>query len=577
MTDIRVDDLSTLRARAQGWRDEDPDAETRAELETLITSGSEADLADHFGSRLQFGTAGLRGILGPGPNRMNRVMVRRATAGLGAYLKQQVANAAERGVVVGYDGRKNSRVFAEDTARVLLGAGLKVHLFPFLVPTPLTAFAVTHLNAAGGVMVTASHNPPEYNGYKVYWETGGQIVPPHDSGISSCIDAIGRTDALPLPDLDEARATGDLVDLDEDLVEHYLEGVAALSVHPEAPKGAGLVLAYTPLHGVGAVFTEQALARAGFDAVHVVAEQREPDGGFPTVRFPNPEEPGAMDAVLALAAKVGADLALAADPDADRLAVALPDAGGNWKMLTGDQVGILLAHYLLTEGGGGPERAVANSIVSSRMLASVARSHGITHLETLTGFKWIAHTAITHKAETGSRLVMGYEEALGYSVGELVRDKDGVSAVAIFAEMAAWLKQNGRTVFGLLEEAYRRYGLYVTRQVSLTFKATEMARIVALMEKTRAAPPEHIGDWKVVEVVDLARGGSDLPPTDLVLFRLEGDGRVLVRPSGTEPKLKSYYEVKEDVGADETLADARGRAESALEKLVTAHQALLGE
>ncbi len=558
--------------RVRAWRDADPNPETRAEAEALLEAGDEAVLRARFEGRLAFGTAGIRGTLGAGPQRMNRLMVRQVSAGVGAYYAASLDDARARGVVIGYDGRTGSRVFAEDTARVFLGLGYQVHLATGTVPTPLTAFATRDLGAACGVMVTASHNPPEYNGYKVYAPNGAQIIPPQDTGIAAAIEAVAD---IPLGDLEAARADGRLIDLGEEMKQRYLDGVMALRVHPEAADGTDLTVAYTPMHGVGAELAEAALKRAGYTQVHTVAAQREPDAAFPTVRFPNPEEEGAMDLVLALAEEVGADLACANDPDADRLAVALPGPGG-WKLLTGDQVGTLLAYYLVTEGAGEGTRTVASSLVSSQLLGRMAEALGVTCLTTLTGFKWIANAAMDHSRDHGSRFVFGYEEALGYCVGELVRDKDGISAVTLFAELAAWLKRQDRTVSGLLEDVYRRFGFYLTEQRSRVLPGAEgLETMKALLARFRADPPRAIGGYAVVDYQDLAEGAMGLPPSDVLIYRLEGDRRVILRPSGTEPKLKSYYEVREPVAEGEPFADAAARARTALDALAEAHQGML--
>ena len=558
---------------AAAWLRQDVDPDTQAELRGVLENGDTAALAELFAGRLQFGTAGIRGVLGAGPMRMNRVVVRQVSAGLADYVADNVRAALDRGIVVAYDGRRKSRVFAEDAARVFLARGFKVYLGTDVMPTPTAAFAVTDRNAAAGVMVTASHNPPEYNGYKVYWENGAQIIEPHDSGISNAIDRVTRADEIALAELDQARGAGRLEDLAQPLHDRYQAAIAALSVHPEA-SATNIAIAYTPLHGVGAYSVETALARAGFSNVHTVASQREPDGEFPTVRFPNPEEDGAMDAALALAREIRADLVIANDPDADRLAIGLPKGDG-FEMLTGDQVGALLADYLLAEGVGG-RRLVATTIVSSSLLAKMAASIGVDYRETLTGFKWIANTAIAHKAEHDSRFVMGYEEALGYTVGEVVRDKDGVSAALLFAELTAWAKSRGETVAQRLDAIYRRFGLFSTEQKSLVMPGAEgMSRMADLMERVRSNPPEAIAHRRVMSRHDLLAGALDLPKSDVLIFRLEGDCRVIMRPSGTEPKLKSYYEVCEPVATDEPISAAAGRAKVALAALRDAHQALL--
>jgi phosphomannomutase len=565
-----------LAARARSWLDQDPDETTRTELTDLLAraeSGGDVglaaglELASRFEGQLEFGTAGIRGVLGAGPMRMNRVLVRKVTAGLAEYLVATVPDARERGVVIGRDARRLSKELADDTARVLRGAGFRVMLATRPWPTPTTAWVTLERRAAAGVMVTASHNPPAYNGYKVYWENGAQIIPPHDVGIAAAIARVGRTDRLPMPELDDSvEALGD------DVRRDYLRAAHQLVVAPEAPRN-GLRIAYTPLHGVGAECVEELLGGDGFE-IHTVGAQREPDAAFPTVAFPNPEEKGAMDLVIDLAERLSADLVLANDPDADRLAVALPD-GGRYRMLTGDQIGILLADYLLTTTPGGT-RLVACSLVSSQQLRYLAEHHGAAFRETLTGFKWIANTAIAWQAETGGRFVMGYEEALGYTVGELVRDKDGVSAALLFAELAAWNRARGRSVVEHLDDIYRRVGLFLTEQVSTNAVGADgMEHLRALMRRFRATPPTEINGHRVDEAVDLAVPAGDLPPSDVLVYKLEGGRRIIMRPSGTEPKLKSYYEVRIDVAADEDLLDARVRGMGELGKLRDAHQALL--
>jgi phosphomannomutase len=568
---------------ARAWLARDPDPDTRAELGALLAkveagdAAAAAELAERFSGRLEFGTAGIRGVLAAGPQRMNQLQVREVTAGLAAYLAAEVPDARTRGAVIGYDGRRKSRLFAEETAAVLAAAGFVVHLADHPWPTPVTAFAVLRLGAAAGVMVTASHNPPEYNGYKVYWGNGAQIIPPIDGGIASAIAAVAGT-AIATTSLDRARAAGLLHALGAAMEDAYVAEVLALQVAPSASR-AGLRIAYTPLHGVGAALVERVLAAAGFEPVATEPSQREPDGAFPTVAFPNPEEKGAMDRVLALATQTGAELVLANDPDADRLAVALPDpwAPSGYRMLTGDQVGVLLADYLLAHAPAG-QRLVACSLVSSQMLRFLAASWGAEAKETLTGFKWIANEAMAWQAATGGRFVLGYEEALGYSVGELVRDKDGVSAAMAFAELAAWDRARGTTVAAHLDELYRRIGLFVTEQVSLTLPGADgVAAIKRGMARVRAHPPTALGPHPIEVVRDLASGADGLPPSDVLIFTLAGGRRVIMRPSGTEPKLKSYYEVRVEVGGDEPLAAARARGATELAALRDAHQAILRE
>jgi len=571
-----------VATRARAWLEQDPDPDTRDELAGLLDAaerGGEAAIAAaaelhvRFTGQLEFGTAGIRGVLGAGPQRMNRVLVRKVTAGLAEYLVAQVPDARARGVVVAYDARRKSREMAEDTAQVLAGAGFQVMLATRPWPTPTTAWAVLDRRAAAGVMVTASHNPPEYNGYKVYWENGAQIIPPHDGGIAAAIHRIGRTDRLPMPSLDDARRDGRLADLDDDVRHAYLAAAAQLALAPEVPR-AGIKIAYTPLHGVGGESVEELLGGAGFE-IHTELTQREPDGRFPTVVFPNPEEKGAMDRVLELAQRIHADLVLANDPDADRLALALPHGPG-YRMLTGDQLGVVLADYLLTKGAKDGRRLVACSLVSSQQLRYLAEHHGVEFRETLTGFKWIANVAIAWKRETGGRFVMGYEEALGYTVGELVRDKDGISAALLVAELAAWNRGQGRTIADHLDDLYRRVGLFLTEQVSLTAAGADgMDRLRALMHGFRTQTPTSIAGHPIEEAIDLASGAGGLPPSDVLVYKLAGGRRIIMRPSGTEPKLKSYYEVRVELAPGEDMAAARGRGARLLAELRDAHQALL--
>jgi phosphomannomutase len=558
-------DADAVVSLASTWRDADPDPETRAQTEAWLAAGDAAALADAFGGRLAFGTAGLRGAMGPGPNRMNRVLVRQVSGGLGDWLLGRWPDAREAGVVVGYDGRRNSRIFAEDAAAVLAGRGLKVWLAPHVVPTPAVGFAVLHLGACAGVVVTASHNPPADNGYKVFRRNGAQIIEPDDSEIAAALAAVRVGEAVPA--LDALRASGQVRDLPAETMEAWYAAIAALRVTP----ATGARIVYTAMHGVGAASVRRVLAAAGHTDVHEVAEQAEPDGAFPTVVFPNPEEPGALNLAMARADAVGADVILANDPDADRLAVAARERSGGWRQLTGNQVGVLLADHLLTHRDlGGRRPMVATTIVSSAMLAAIAAAHGAAYAETLTGFKWIGHQALAHDA-AGGAFVLGFEEALGYSAGSVVRDKDGVSTLLLMADLASWCKARGQTLWDALDALYRRYGLYVSRQRALTLQGApgkaEIARILATL---RARPPASFAGTPVVGWRDLATGegrradGStyrvDLPGSDVVAYDLADGSRVLVRPSGTEPKIKFYFEVREAVDGEVSEAMARGEA-----------------
>jgi len=530
-----------LRAQVQSWLAEDPDRVTRAELSDLVAAAegeseaatvAHAELVDRFSGTLQFGTAGLRGALAAGPNRMNRVVVIRAAAGLAAYVTAHQG----RSVVVGYDARYNSDVFARDTCSVMVGAGLRAMLLPRPLPTPVLAFAIRHLGADAGVMVTASHNPPQDNGYKVYLGDGSQIVPPTDAEISAAIDAVGPLAGIPRPN-------AGWVTLGEETVDAYVKRAARVP-SPGTPRELRIV--YTPLHGVGRDVVLQAFSRAGFAAPVVVGEQAKPDPDFPTVSFPNPEEPGAIDLAITLAKQTSADLVVANDPDADRCAAAAPFATG-WRMLSGDELGALLATHIITRDTA-VTGTFACSIVSSSLLGKIAAAHGLAYEETLTGFKWIARVP---------GLRFGYEEAIGYCVDpDGVRDKDGVTAALLMAELTASLRAQRRSVGDLLDDIARRYGLHATDQLAI--RVADLALIQEGMRRLRTAPPSTLGGRKVDRVDDLTAGVGGLPPTDGLRYFLAGGSRVVVRPSGTEPKLKCYLEVVEDVeGGDVEQAPAR--------------------
>ncbi|MCX4753169.1 phospho-sugar mutase [Kitasatospora purpeofusca] len=539
-----------LLARARTWLAEDPDPQTREELAALLADAETPDadanaklawseLADRFADRLQFGTAGLRGELGAGPMRMNRAVVIRAAAGLVAYVKRQGLGDL---VVIGYDARHKSYDFARDTAAVVVGAGLRALLFPRPLPTPVLAFAVRHLGAAAGVTVTASHNPPQDNGYKVYLGDGSQIVPPADAGIAAEIDAIGSLTEVPL-------AADGWETVDESVVEAYLDRAASI-VDPHSARELDIV--YTPMHGVGRDTFLAAVDRAGFPAPTVVAEQAEPDPDFPTVAFPNPEEPGAMDLAFRTAAEARPDIVIANDPDADRCAVAVPaDGGDGWRMLRGDEVGALLGAALVSKRAVG---TFATTIVSSTLLGRIAEAAGLGYAETLTGFKWISRAG---------GLRYGYEEALGYCVDpEGVRDKDGITAALLVAELAATLKRSGRTLTDLLDDLALEHGLHATDQLSV--RVEDLSVIADAMRTLRERPPTTLAGLTVARADDLAAGSAELPPTDGLRYYLAGDAvrsaRIVVRPSGTEPKLKCYLEVVLPVASAADLADTRARA-----------------
>ena len=549
-----------LRERVEQWRDDDPDPVTAAELDELLVAGDEAALRERFDQPLSFGTAGLRGAVGAGPGRMNRAVVRRTAAAIARWLDEANVDGP---VVVGRDARHGSAEFADDTARVLAAAGRDVLSFPDPVPTPLLAFALLDAGAAAGIMVTASHNPRADNGYKVYASHGAQIAPPMDEEIARHIAEVGLVSDIVLADADADADADDrrLGMLGADVVERYVTGVARLRVRPDV---AGPRVAYTAMHGVGGDVLRRAFEEAGLDAPVAVEAQDRPDPDFPTAAFPNPEEPGAMDLLLALAADGGVDLALANDPDADRLAVAVPVDDG-WRTLTGDEVGVLLADHLLRHGTG-DDRFVATTVVSSTLLASVAASYGVECAETLTRFKWLAQAA------RGRSLTLAYEEALGYCVGDLVHDKDGIGAAVVVAELAGVLASEGSSIPDRLDEIARAHGLHLTEQWSNRFEGIDGAdRMTSAVDSLRREPPSRLGSFEVTEVEDLAPGGR-LPPTDAVILRGEGM-RVVVRPSGTEPKLKAYVEVV--VPVDASVAEARSAGSERIAAVVAAVASLL--
>lgn len=588
-----------LIQEARKWIGDDPERVTQDELnellETIETTSSDSahmgrasqalgDLKDRFSGTLQFGTAGLRGRIEAGPNRMNRSVVIKAAAGLGAFLIEALPGQTPT-VAIGYDARHFSKAFALDSAAVLTAAGIEVSLLPHALPTPVLAYTMRRLGADAGIVVTASHNPPADNGYKVYLGgrvvtdegQGAQIVPPFDGAIAKKIAAVPSVKETP-------RAASGWTVLGDDAVKSYIDAVVSLKT--DGPRDLKAIL--TPLHGVGGAVVDKVLAHAGFDQLMSVAEQYEPDPDFPTVVFPNPEEPGAIDLSLEYALRNNADIVIANDPDTDRCAAAIKDprlvgavadapagspVAAGWRMLHGDEVGSLLGNYVAQRyvDAGKPEgtKRLANSIVSSRLLGKIAASHGLNYSNTLTGFKWISRAP---------ELLFGYEEALGYCVApDMVRDKDGISAALMLAELAAALKAEGRTIVDYLDDLARAHGLHLTDQLSARF--SDLSRIPATMATLRSAPPATLAGSPVVTVADLADGYEGLPPTDGLLLLAEDGTRVIVRPSGTEPKVKCYMEVIEDVAAEASFEDitgARINARSRMEQVRSDMKASLG-
>lgn len=536
----------TERARVDAWRASDPDSATATALANLVAKADEGDeqalaeVRDAFSGRLEFGTAGLRAALGPGPNRMNRVVVGQAAAGLAEYLL--AAGHAGARVIVGYDARYNSDVFARDTAEILAGYGLHAMLTQTHVPTPVVAFGIRHFDCVAGVVVTASHNPPQDNGYKVYVGPS-QIVPPIDADIAGHIARVARRDLADLPRSEAYEVVG------EPLLAAYAARTASL-VPDAAPRE--LTWVYTAMHGVGAEVVARVLALSGLPAPHLVSEQALPDPNFPTVAFPNPEEPGAMDLALAAARAVRADIAVANDPDADRVALAVPSGDDGWRMLTGDELGWLLADDALRRGTPG---TYACSVVSSTLLGTMAQAAGQRFATTLTGFKWIGRVP---------GLAFGYEEAIGYCTDpEAVADKDGISALTRILVLAAGLRAQGSSVAERLDQIARTFGVHHTSQLS--FRVADLSLIADAMARLRANPPTELAS-EPVEVADLTDGWQGLPGTDAVL--LAGQRvRVVVRPSGTEPKLKCYMQVRLSPDASADLAAARALATETMDRV----------
>ncbi|WP_138443670.1 phospho-sugar mutase [Sinomonas susongensis] len=570
-------ELEDLRARAEAWAAADPDPETAAQLRATLEQAAEGqaaasqELADAFGGALEFGTAGLRAALGPGPNRMNRVVVRRAAAGVAEFILRSVSGhpSGDRPrAVVGFDARKNSHAFAVETAAIFTAAGIQTFLMPEALPTPVLAYALLALDCDGGVMVTASHNPPQDNGYKVYLGgracddggRGAQIVAPIDAAIAELIDAVGAVGDIPL-------AESGWTVLTPNIAAEYRTSVAGLA-RPDLFPARDLRIVLTPLHGVGGTTALGLLREVGFADVTVVEQQALPDPGFPTVAFPNPEEPGALDLAFETARSVDADIVIANDPDADRCAVAVPDpATGEWRMLHGDEVGALLGAHIASrlgpadaghqsaDGLDAPGHVFANSIVSSRLLGRIAQAAGIEHRETLTGFKWISRVP---------GLTYGYEEALGYCVApELVKDKDGISAALLIAELAADAKAHGESLLDRLDALQVLHGVHLTDQLSV--RVADLGLLDAMMVRLRENPPAAFAESPVETTVDLSEGSTELPPTEGLVWVTRDATRVIVRPSGTEPKLKCYLEVIRPVDSSAELADAQTAARVAMD------------
>jgi phosphomannomutase len=555
-------------AAARLWIAADPDPETRRELAGYIEAQDHAQLLEVMSGSLQFGTAGLRAVVGAGPLRMNRAVVRRTTAGVARYVEAHHSKAGLSPIVVGADARLSSAAFLQEAVGVLAAHELPVRYFERPIATPIAAYVARRLGATACIVITASHNPAEYNGYKLYGSNAVQIVAPADAEVAAEIERSAPASAEPIQSDAFGRVDSVVCPVPALLVEDYYRDIASL--RPAGSPARDLRIAYTPMHGVGAAPVERVLADAGFTDVHVVPEQREPDGHFPTASFPNPEEPGALDRVTELARRIDADLILANDPDVDRLAASVPDGKGSWVPLTGNQIGLLLADFALERAPLAPQPLVVQSIVSSPMLSAIAAAHGAHCEQTLTGFKWIWTAALELMAKGDRSFAFGFEEALGYCFGQWVRDKDGISAALMLSELAALEHAGGSSLRSRLARLYTQHGLWVSVQRSVTRKGLEGAsEIQQAMDRLSRHPPRQLLDTEVSGVRDFRTGGEQRPRwlenTSLVELALGARGRILVRPSGTEPKLKIYVDLRRALppATDTWLAEAELQHEAA--------------
>ena len=559
----------------QSWLD-DPyfDEDTKAELRAIADDDHE--IRERFYAPLKFGTAGLRGILGAGINRMNVYTVRKATQGLANYILK--VHGEKKGVAIAYDSRHFSPEFADEAALCLAANGIKAYVFDALRPTPELSFAVRYLGCISGINITASHNKPQYNGYKVYWEDGAQITPPHDSGIMDEVLNVTDWAAVKTMDKDAAEKAGLYQVIGKDVDDPFIEAIKACVQHPEAiaAQGKDLKIVYTPLHGTGNIPARRILKELGFEQVYVVPEQELPDGDFPTVSYPNPEAEEAFDLALKLAKELDADLVLATDPDADRLGCRVRDKEGNYHTLTGNMSACLLAHYEISQRKalkGLPDDGVLiTTIVSSNLAPAIARYYGADCIEVLTGFKWIGREMLRMETEGHGTYLFGFEESYGCLIGTYARDKDSIGAVMALSEAAAWYKDRGMTMWDAMLEVYETYGYYCDGGTSITFEGVEGAeKISAIMEKLRSTKLDAIGAYKVLGFRDYQeditenyttgeKGTTGLPSSNVLYYELENDSWVCVRPSGTEPKIKFYYGTKGTSLDDaNTKGDALGK------------------
>ncbi len=542
---------AAISQKVQSWLTGNFDAETKAAIKEL-QAGNEKDLADAFYRNLEFGTGGLRGIMGVGTNRMNKYTVGMATQGYANYLKKSFPGQEVK-VAVAHDSRNNSRFFAETVANVFGANGIKVFLFEALRPTPELSFTIRHLGCQGGVVCTASHNPKEYNGYKAYWNDGGQLVPPHDKNVIKEVDAIASVD-----DVKWSGGEANITLVGKDVDNAYMDMVKSLSVYPEViAKHHDLKIVYTPIHGTGITLMPEVLKRFGFTNVTIVDEQATPDGNFPTVHYPNPEESEAMSIGLKKAKEIDADILLGTDPDSDRVGIGVKDHHGNWVLMNGNQTAVLAFNYMIearkAKGIAQPNDMVVKTIVTTDMIDSIAKEKGIACYNVLTGFKWIAE--LIKEKEGKENYVVGGEESYGLMIGSRIRDKDAISAVALLCEMAAYEKDKGRTLFQKMIDLYVQYGFYKEHLISITKKGMDgQQQIAAMMESYRSNPPKTLNGVPVAQLLDYElRKGTDLqtgktweitlPKSNVLQFLLADGSKISARPSGTEPKIKFYFSV----------------------------------
>lgn len=554
---------AVIQQRVNAWLDGNYDENTKSDIRTL-NAENQKELEDAFYRNLEFGTGGLRGIMGVGTNRINRYTVGMATQGYANYLKKSFASEQVK-VAIAHDSRNNSRTFAEITANVMAANGIQVYLFESLRPTPELSFAIRKLKCHGGVVCTASHNPKEYNGYKAYWNDGGQLVPPHDKNVITEVDKISAVE-----DVKWNGGEKNITLIGAEMDEAYYDMVKSLSVYPEVIKRQkDLKIVYTPIHGTGIKLVPEVLKRAGFENVHLVEEQIVPDGNFPTVVYPNPEESEAMNIGLTKAREIDADILLGTDPDADRVGIGVKDHKGNWVLVNGNQTAVLAFNYMIearkAKGIAQPNDMVVKTIVTTDMIDEFAKKNGVKCYNVLTGFKWIAE--LIKEKEGKENYVIGGEESYGLMLGDQLRDKDAVSAVAILCEMAAYEKDKGRSLFEKLLELYVEYGFYKEHLISITKKGMDgQQQIAAMMEKFRSAPPASLGDSPVVTLLDYEKGEGknlqsgetwkiSLPKSNVLQFILADGSKISARPSGTEPKIKFYFSVHTSL-ADKASFDA---------------------